>query len=118
MVRGRKHRPVTLKAARVAADVITMAREENVHLDVRYRVGRWLGETMPSGLFAVLLLGSVGVPLATWLEWLGGGLGEPLGVELIMALAWLACTSLAYAWWFSARQGPAETTDSARRGRD
>jgi hypothetical protein len=89
-----------------------MAREENVHPDVRYRVGSWLGERLPSALFAVLLLASVGFPLATWLEWLRGGLGEPLGVELVMAVAWLASASLAYAWWFSARHDSAETPES------
>jgi hypothetical protein len=103
---------VLLKVARVAADVITMPREDNVHPDVRYRVGCWLGEKMPSGLFAVLLLASVGFPLTTWLEWLQGGLGEPLGVELVMAVAWLASASLAYAWWFSARHDSAETSES------
>ena len=95
-----------------------MARGEEVRHDVRYRLGRWLGETMPSGVFVVLLLASIGLPLATWLEWLGGGLGEPLGVEVALALAWLACVSLAYVWWFSARQASAETggSDSPRRG--
>ena len=73
---------------------------------------------MPSGIFAVLLLASVGFPLAAWFEWLGGGPGEPLGVEVVMALAWLACVSLAYAWWFSGRQAPAQNSgsDSPRRG--
>jgi hypothetical protein len=94
------------------ADVVTMARERNVCADVRCRVGRWLGETMPSGLFAVLLLVSLGFPLATGLEWLSGGLGEPLGIEVLMALAWLGCSSLAYAWWFSARHDPAGTGES------
>ena len=112
--------PVPLKAGSATADSTTMARDESAHRpDVRCRLGRWLGETMPSGIFAVLLLASVGFPLAAWLEWLRGGLGEPLGVEVVMALAWLSCVSLAYAWWFSGRQAPAETSgsDSPRRGR-
>jgi hypothetical protein len=109
---------VPLKAGSATADSTTMARDESAHRpDVRYRLGRWLGETMPSGIFAVLLLASVGFPLAAWFEWLGGGPGEPLGVEVVMALAWLACVSLAYAWWFSGRQPPAEPSgsDSPRR---
>jgi hypothetical protein len=108
-----------LKVAVVQADPTVMARAENVHPDVRYRVGCWLGEKMPSGLFAVLLLASVGFPLATWLEWFRGGLGEPLGVELVMAVAWLASASLTYAWWYSARHDRAETQKAAssRRGR-
>ena len=94
-----------------------MAQEESVRHDVRYRVGRWLGETMPSGIFAVLLLASIGFPLATWFEWLGGGLGEPLGVEVAMALSWLACVSLVYAWWFSGRQAATETRANDTPGR-
>ncbi len=104
----------------LAADVMGMAQGENLRRDVRYRIGRWLGTTMPSGIFGVLLLGSVGFPLATWLEWLRGGLDEPLGVEIAMLLAWLLCALLAYTWWFSARQGLAEprgAADSPRRGR-
>jgi hypothetical protein len=96
-----------------------MAREESVQRDVRYRLGRWLGETLPSAMFAVLLLASLGFPVATWVEWLRGGLGEPLGVEVVMALGWIACASLAYAWWFSTRQGVADAraSDPPRRGR-
>ena len=88
---------------------MAMAEGEDVRRDVRYRVGRWLGATMPSGIFGVLLLGSFGFPLATWLEWLRGGRDEPLGVEVAMLLAWLLCALLAYAWWFSARLGTAES---------
>ena len=88
---------------------MAMAEGEDVRRDVRYRVGRWLGATLPSGIFGVLLLGSFGFPLATWLEWLQGGPGEPLGVEVAMLLAWLLCALLAYAWWFSARLGTAES---------
>jgi hypothetical protein len=108
-----------LKEGGATTDSITMAQEESVRHDVRYRVGRWLGETMPSGIFAVLLLASVGFPLAAWFEWLGGGLGEPLGVEVVMALAWLGSVSLAYAWWFSGRHASAEArrSDSPRRAR-
>lgn len=98
-------------------DLMPMARENDLAPDVRYRVGRWLGETMPSGIFAVLLLASIGFPLATWLEWLGGGLGEALGVEVVLALAWLASVSLAYAWWFSGRQASAEPGTSDSPGR-
>ena len=91
-----------------------MAREESAYRpDVRYRLGRWLGETMPSGIFAVLLLASVGFPLAAWFEWLGRP-NEPLGVEVVMALAWLACVSLAYAWWFSGRRALRRTAGATR----
>ena len=94
-----------------------MAREENVRYDVRYRVGAWLGSRMPPGIFGVLLLASLGVPLATWLELARGGLEEPLGVELVMLLAWLLCALLAYSWWFYARQDAAGSGegDSPRR---
>ena len=85
-----------------------MAQGENVRRDVRYRIGRWLGSTTPRGIFGVLLLASVGFPIATWLEWLQGSLGEPLGVEIFMFLAWLLCAALAYAWWFFARLGATE----------
>jgi hypothetical protein len=87
--------------------------------DVRYRVGRWLGSSTPRGIFAVLLLGSVGFPLATWLEWARGGLDEPLGIEIGLLLTWLLCVLLAYAWWFFARQSALEAggDDPPRRSR-
>jgi hypothetical protein len=88
--------------------------------DVRYRVGRWLGSSTPRGIFAVLLLGSVGFPLATWLEWARGGLDEPLGIEIALPLVWLVCVLLAYAWWFFARESALEASgedDPVRRGR-
>ena len=85
-----------------------MAQGEDGRRDVRYRVGRWLGSTTPRGIFGVLLLASVGFPIATWLEWLQGSLGEPLGVEIFMFLAWLLSAALAYAWWFFARLGATE----------
>ena len=86
-----------------------MAQGEDVRRDVRYRVGRWLGSTTPRGIFVVLLLATVGFPLATWLEWLQGSLGEPLGVEILMLIAWLLCGALAYAWWFFARLAAKES---------
>lgn len=93
-----------------------MAQGEDVRRDVRYRIGRWLGSTLPSGIFVVLLLGSVGFPLATWLEWLQGSLDEPLGIEVAMYAAWALCALLTYAWWFSARLASPESgaSDSLR----
>jgi len=83
-------------------------RGEELRRDARYRVGRWLGRRWPTDLFGVLLLASVGFPVATWLEWLRGGLGEPLGIEVAMLCAWAGSSLLAYAWWFFARQERAE----------
>lgn len=91
-----------------------MTQGEDVRRDVRYRVGRWLGSTTPRGIFVVLLLATVGFPLATWLEWLQGSLGEPLGVEILMLIAWLLCGALAYAWWFFARLAATERERSDR----
>jgi len=85
------------------------ARSEALRCDARYRVGRWLGRRSPPDLFGVLLLASVGFPVATWLEWLRGGFGEPLGIEVAMAFAWLGSTLLAYTWWFFARADRAES---------
>lgn len=85
------------------------SRGEELRRDARYRVGRWLGRRWPTDLFGVLLLASVGFPVATWLEWLRGGLGEPLGIEVAMVCVWLGCTLLVYAWWFFARADRAES---------
>jgi hypothetical protein len=84
-------------------------RDEAVHRDLRYRVGRWVDTTAWGQFLALAVFAAFGLPIGVLLDWRDGSVDDQRPrLLVVLALMWLVALALIYAWWYAQRQKRSE----------